>query len=104
PGLAVTVGTGTQAGLTLSAASTAPTAGAADNLTVTALDTYGNTATTYTGSHNLSFGGSSASPNGTNPTVSNATGTALNFGAVTPITFTNGVATVTGSSNGVMKL
>ena len=36
--------------------------------------------------------------------MSNATGTAVNFGSNTAITFTNGVATVTGSNNGVMTL
>ena len=36
--------------------------------------------------------------------MSNATGTAVNFGSNTTITFTNGVATVTGSNNGVMTL
>ena len=44
--------------------STTPTAGAADNLTITAQDTYGNTATAYTGSHSLIFSGASASPGG----------------------------------------
>ena len=39
-----------------------------------------------------------------NPTVSNATGTAVNFGSNTAITFANGVATVTGTNNGVMTL
>ncbi len=51
----------------------------------------------------MTFGGSAAL--GThNPTVTNATGTAINFGTATAITFTNGVATVTGSNNGVMML
>ena len=52
----------------------------------------------------MTFSGASASPNGSNPTVTNATGTAVNFGSNTAITFTNGVATVTGSNNGVMTL
>jgi hypothetical protein len=96
-------GVGSSDNLSLAAATTTPTAGAADNLTTTAQDTYGNTATTYTGSHNLTFSG--ASTIGTHPpTVTTTTGTATNFGTATAITFTNGVATVTGSNNGVMTL
>jgi alpha-tubulin suppressor-like RCC1 family protein len=89
--------------LSLAAASTTPAAGAADNLTITARDSYGNTATTYTGSHNLTFAGA-GTIGSNNPTVTNSSGTATNFGTATALSFTNGVATVTGSSNGVMKL
>ena len=53
--LAVTVAPGTATKITLSAASTTPTAGADDNLTTTALDTYGNVATAYTGSRSLTL-------------------------------------------------
>ena len=77
----------------MGAASTTPTAGAADNLTVTAIDAYGNTATSYTGSKNLTFGGASAIGSFT-PTVTNASGTAINFGSATAISFTSGQATV----------
>jgi hypothetical protein len=98
-----TVNPAAAASLTLAAATTTPTAGAADNLTITAKDTYGNTATSYTGDKTLTFGG--ASTIGTNnPTVSDKNGVARNFGVSTTITFTNGVATVSGSNNGVMKL
>ena len=59
--------------------------------------------TAYTGSHNLTFSGAGAV--GTNnPTVTNSSGAAVNFGTATAITFTNGVATVSGSNNGVMRL
>ncbi len=89
----------------LQAASTTPTAGAADNLTITALDGNDNTVTTYTGSHNLVFSGALESPSGTKPTVGNSGGTAVNFGSATAITFTAGVAKTTSSTkNGVMKL
>ena len=100
---AETVNAGTAISLTLAAATTTPTAGAADNLTITAKDTYGNTATGYTGSKNLSFSGASTI-GANNPTVTNSSGTAINFGSTTAITFTNGVATVSVSNNGVMKL
>src|SRR3954447_2121850 len=100
----VTVNTGVATQLSLSAASTTPIAGVADNLTLTAKDANGNTATGYTGSHSLTFGGAADAPSGTHPTVSNSSGTATNFGTATAINFTNGVASVTGSNNGVMKL
>ena len=41
-----------------------PAAGAADNLTTTAQDTYGNTTTSYSGAKSLTFSGASASPAG----------------------------------------
>jgi hypothetical protein len=99
----VSVGAAAASRLTLSAASTTPTAGSADNLTITALDPYGNTATSYAGSKNLTFSGAHAIGAFT-PTVTNSSGAATNFGAATAITFTGGVASVSGSSNGVMTL
>ena len=36
--------------------------------------------------------------------MTDKTGTAVNFGTATTITFTNGTATVTGSNNGAMTL
>jgi hypothetical protein len=90
--------------LDLKAASTTPAAGATNNLTITAQDASDNTVTTYTGSRNLTFSGASASPGGTSPTVVNSGGTAINFGSATAINFTLGVAKVTSSRNGVMRL
>jgi hypothetical protein len=102
---AFTVNANTIASLRLAAATTTPTAGAPDNLTITALDQYGNTATSYTGSHSLIFSGATAVPNSPfTPNVTDASGTRVNFGTATAITFTNGVATVSGSANGVMRL
>ncbi|MGI8573631.1 MAG: beta strand repeat-containing protein [Solirubrobacteraceae bacterium] len=102
--VSITVSPGTAAALSLGAASTTPAAGAADNLTITAQDPYGNTATSYTGSKSLTFGGASTSPSGAHPTVRNSSGSAINFGSITAITFSSGVATVSSSSNGVMTL
>lgn len=102
--LALTVAPGAATKLSLAAATTTPTAGVADNLTTTALDAYGNTATSYTGSHNLTFSGASSSPSATLPTVADSSGAAINFGSATAITFTNGIATVSSSKNGSMKL
>jgi alpha-tubulin suppressor-like RCC1 family protein len=102
-GLTVTVGPAAASGLALSAAQAVVTPGEANNLTVRAIDAYGNTAPSYTGTHNLTFSG--ASVNGAqNPTVTNSSGTVVNFGTTTAITFANGVSTVSGSSNGVMRL
>jgi hypothetical protein len=73
------------------------TAGAAQNITVTAYDAWNNQATTYTGDVAVTFSGANPSPNtfGTafTPTVTNKNPTATNFGVATTITFTGGVAT-----------
>ena len=98
----ITIGSATH--LAVSAASTTPTAGSADNLTISAVDEKGSAVTTYTGVHNLVFSGASESPGGTAPTVSNSSGSAKAFGAETAISFSAGVATVTSTKNGVMKL
>ena len=87
----------------LSAASSSPTAGQGDNLTITAKDAGNRTVTSYTGNHSLTFSGASTIGS-FKPTVTDASGNAVAFGTLEQITFTNGVATVSGSSNGVMKL
>jgi hypothetical protein len=102
--LALTVTPLAASKFTLAAATTSPAAGVADNLTITAVDTYGNTATAYTGSKSITFSGASASPGGNTPTVSSSSGTDVAFGTATTITFTSGVASVSGGSNGAMKL
>jgi hypothetical protein len=102
--LSVTVSPAAASKFALTAESTTPTASAANNLTVTAWDAYGNVATGYTGSKSLTFSGASASPSGTMPTVANSSGTAINFGSATSISFTAGVATASSGKNGVMRL
>jgi hypothetical protein len=102
--ISVTAAAAAASRLSLAAASTTPVAGASDNLTTTAFDAYGNTATSYASTVNLTFSGSSASPNATLPTVSNSSGTAIAFGSPTAITFTAGVAKISSTKNGVMKL
>lgn len=89
---------------TVSASATSIVAGGSSNLTITAKDENSNTVTTYTGSHSLVFSGANAAPGGTKPTVSNSSGTATNFGTATAIAFTNGVATVSSTKNGVLRL
>jgi hypothetical protein len=100
---AFTVGVAALNRLALAAASTTPAAGATDALTITAVDLYGNTVTTYTGAHTLTFSGAGVSGSYT-PTVTSSGGGAVNFGSGTAISFTAGVATASGSSNGVMTL
>jgi hypothetical protein len=102
--MAATVTVGEAVKFTIAAATTTPAAGVADNLTITAKDTNNSTVTTYAGSHNLIFAGASSSPGGNAPTVVDSSGTAVAFGAATAITFTAGVATVTSSKNGVLRL
>ncbi|HTA37095.1 MAG TPA: hypothetical protein VK761_10295, partial [Solirubrobacteraceae bacterium] len=98
-----TVSAASAAELSPAAADETPSAGVADNLTITAVDQFGNTATTFAGNKSLSFAG--ANTIGLNhPTVSSSTGTATNFGTPTTISFSAGVAKVTGSNNGVIKL
>jgi len=94
---------GAPARLALSASSSSPVAGAAVNLTITAQDSAGNTATTYTGLKNLTFSGAAASPSGTAATVANSSGVSTPFGTATTISFANGVATVSGASNGLLR-
>jgi hypothetical protein len=91
--------------LILGAATTNPTTGSGDNLTVTADDEYGNRDTNYTGAKNLSFTGASTIGSFA-PTVTDSSGTATAFNS-TPTTatnFTSGQSTVSGTSNGVMTL
>jgi hypothetical protein len=101
---AITVTATTASKFALAAASATPTAGALDELTTTAQDTYGNTATSYTGAHSLVFSGAVASPSGTNPTVSNSTGADIAFGTATTLDFTAGVAKASEADGGGMKL
>jgi hypothetical protein len=102
-GVTVTVSPGPATKLALTATAT-QTAGTGFNVTTTAQDVFGNTATTYTGSKNVTFSGASASPSGALPTVVSSAGTAINFGSTTALTFSSGVATPASSKNGFMKL
>ena len=63
------------------------TAGASNELTITAYDANDNVATGYTGSKSLTFSGPSNAPDGTVPTVE-----ATAIGTATAINFTNGVS------------
>ena len=106
--LSLTVAPAAAASLTLSASTTTPATTTSVSLTTTAKDAYGNTATSYTGSKNLTFTatgtGAESSPGGTVPGVTNSSGTQVSFGGVTAITFTSGVATISSTKNGVLRL
>jgi hypothetical protein len=90
--------------LVLEAASSAPTAGEADNLTVVAKDAAGNTVLNYTGPHTLVFEGAGESASGEDAVVIDKAGVERAFGEATEIAFSEGRATVSGAKNGVMKL
>jgi tetratricopeptide (TPR) repeat protein len=96
----VTVNAASATSLLLAAVSGTIAAGDTDQLTITAKDPYGNVATSYTGDKTFTFSGANTAPFGTNPTVTNKTGTAINFGTSETLTFTNGVAT----AGGLMRL
>jgi hypothetical protein len=100
----VTVYPGAATKLALTSSTATPVAAANFNITTTAQDVFGNTATTYAGSKSLTFSGASASPSGALPTVVNSAGTVINFGGVTALTFTAGVAAVASNKNGYAKL
>jgi len=102
--LALVAAPGAATKYVLAVQSRTPLVGAGDDLTITAQDTYGNTATTYTGSHNLVFSGAVASPGGNLPTVSDSAGSDVSFGTATPIVFTAGVASTVAEVNGEMVL
>ncbi len=103
-GLSITASPAAASKLALSSSTTTPVAGTGFNLTTTAQDPYGNTATAYTGSKSITFSGAAASPSGTAATVVDSAGTVVNFGSATTLTFSLGVATPASSKNGFAKL
>jgi hypothetical protein len=85
---AFTVNPAAAASLSLTAASTTPTAGVADNLSIAAKDTYGNTATGYGGSHTIAWSGAATSPSGTAPAYPSSSVSFTNGVSTTPLTAT----------------
>src|SRR4029077_1123606 len=65
--------------------------------TITLVDQYQNVETAFSGTKTLTFAGLSTALNGTIPTVTNNSGSPVNEGGATTITFTNGVSTLGGS-------
>ncbi len=72
------------------------TAGTSNQLTITAVDGSGGTSASFAGDKVLVFSGANSIGSFT-PTVTDKTGSAINFGSNTTITFTNGVSTSGGS-------
>src|SRR5439155_1131770 len=85
----------------ITAASVTPTAGANDQLTITLVDSFGNTVTTFTGNKTMTFSGLGNSPSGAVPTVANSAGTAVNEGTAETIAFNSGVS-VTTAGQGIL--
>jgi len=86
--------------LALSGSPTMVVAGNSLTGTITAYDQYNNTATAYTGDKSITFSGATvaaSAPDGqvANPTATDKTTTAVNFGTATTITFTEGVSSST---------
>gem|GEM_PF-665441 len=73
--------------------SPAQTAGASQTLTITAVDSGGNTATTFTGDQSVNVSGPGTAPNGNQATFTNKAGSAVNVGSAGTLAFTAGVAT-----------
>lgn len=96
-GALLTVGAGAFDSYRITAASSTPTAGATDALTIRMADAYGNTVTTFTGDAALTFSGLGTSDNGTVPTITDKTGTPVDQGTLTTITFTSGVSSAGGN-------
>jgi hypothetical protein len=90
-GVSLTVSPAAASAYRISAATTTPQAGVADQLTITQVDAYQNV-TALSGTKNLTFGGLSAGTDGTAATVTDNTGAAKNLGTATTITFASGVS------------
>jgi hypothetical protein len=99
----VTIASGVATRLVITGSAT-QVAGSPQSLTIMAKDAANNTVTSYGGDRSLTFFGAGASPDDSLPTVTDRNGIRRQFGVATVITFTNGVASVSGTTNGVMRL
>ena len=103
--VAFNVKAGAAASLSLSFNPAEALVGVGDELTIRALDAYGNVATSYAnGAHSLTFRGPANGLNGPRPYMIDRTGRQRHLGNRTSINFTAGEATVTAGRNGVMML
>ncbi len=99
----VTYGPVTQ--LVLSSAGSELTAGAGENLTITAEDASNRVVENYAGPHTLTFEAThTASPGETHSYVTSESGSPINFNGTGSINFTAGRSVVSGASNGRMTL
>jgi uncharacterized repeat protein (TIGR01451 family) len=67
-------------------------AGVPESITITAKDGLGNTITSYSGDHTLTFAGATQSPSGDDPVAADKNAVDQTFGSNTVLTFTAGVA------------
>src|SRR5205814_759151 len=96
-GVTLTVSPAAASAYRITAATTTPTAGVADQLTITQVDQYQYVESGFTGSASLTFAGLGTSGSGAIPTVTDNGGFAINLGAGTLISFTAGVSSAGGS-------
>src|SRR5439155_1184584 len=96
-GVSLTVSVAAQSGYRITAASTTPTVGTSDTLTIRLVDQYQNVVTSFSGDKTLTFSGLGNAPAGTIPTVTDKTGSAVNLGTATTITFASGQSSAGGS-------
>lgn len=79
------------------AAGGSPTASLGDQLTIKLVDQFGNTVISFSGDKTLTFTGLSTADDGTHPTVTGKTGSAVALGMSEAITFASGVSSAGGS-------
>jgi uncharacterized repeat protein (TIGR01451 family) len=103
--LSVTVTPSTATNFTITPAVGAQSAGAGNNLIISAFDNWGNVDTNYNGTFNLVFSGANPSPGPVmSPSVTDKNGIAINFGGAVQLLFASGVSTANAGSNGMMQL
>jgi hypothetical protein len=101
--LAITVSAGSASNFSLAAASPTPAAGEPDDLTISAIDAYGNVAATYQGTKRVTFSGPGASPGGSAATIADRAGDPIAIGDPTQLEFVAGVAAASAGANGTAR-
>ena len=87
----VTFTAGAPSGYQITANSDTPAAGVADALSISLVDAFGNTVSSFTDNKTLTFSGLGKSPAGNAPTVSDQAGTPQTLGTPETIAFASGV-------------
>src|SRR5207247_2254538 len=96
-GVGLTVSPAAPSAYRITAASTTPTAGASDALTITLVDQYQNVETGFSGTKGLTFAGLGTPGSGTGPTVTNNVPSAVALGSSTTISFSCGTSSAGGT-------
>jgi hypothetical protein len=92
----LTVHTG--GGYRIMATTAVPAAGVGDQLTINLVDGAGSTMTSFNGTKTLTFHGLATADDGTRPTVTGNTGSAVSLGTAELMTFVNGVSSSAGGA------